>query len=282
MNASIKVQDKAVLVVLNCSFSWGNITDKVITEETNTNKKSVQGSLRVRKTLLPGASGVHVDLVKKCLGAFYNGYHKDKTFSSSVEGQRIMPAIFYMDYMEKFGETGHASRAAMDVLKAGYPNAVQAARALLREAWKAEDYPDVEEIEQYYKFDVKFLPVPSGNAIMNALGTSVAAEVDVYVGDMMKIAAKDAKQRLREAVKTLANQLRKGGKIYDTGAGTINELVSTLPQLAGLAGDPELSALMEEVRSELGGYDGDDFRNNERTRSQVHNVAMDILKRMGG
>jgi hypothetical protein len=282
MNASIKVQDKAVLVVLNCSFSWGNTLDREITDETNSNKGSMQNSLRVRKTLLPGASGVHVDLVKKCLSAFYGGYHKIHTYSTPIVGQRVMPAVWHLDYMEKFGETGHASRAAMDVLKAAYPKAVQDARALLGDAWKAEDYPDVEEIEQYYKFDVNFLPVPSGDAIMNALGKSVAAEVDVYVGDMMKSAAKDAKQRLKDAVATLANQLRKGGKIYDTGPETINNLVKTLPELAGLAGDPELNKLMDEVRDTLSGYDGDDFRNNERTRSQVHNVALDILKKMGG
>lgn len=279
----VNIQDAATIVVLNCAFSWGNITDKQLTQDVTTANGATGGSLRVRKTLLPDASGNHVRNVQHELGKFYNGYHNDHTYSTPIEGQRIMPVAFYMDYMKAYAEADGRGREAMAALKEAYPDSIEQAKKLLKHSFKAEDYPDVDEIDRYYKFKVQFLPVPSGSNIMNALGATVAAQVDDYVGVVLKTAAEDAKKRLRDAVKLMAERLTtKGSKIYDSMPEAINELAATLPTIAGLAGDAELSSLVKEVRDVLGGYSGDDFRGNEGARTTVGSAAMALLKKMGG
>lgn len=282
MHANIKLQDKATLVILNCAFSWGNMLDKEITNEIAADKHSARGAVRAHKTLLPGASGVHVKEVQAHLSAFYQ-YHASKTFATPIRGQRLMPATFWMEYMEKFGEAQASTDAAMDTLVAGYPAAVISAKALLIDAYNEADYPPAEEIRRYLKLDVHFLPVPSGDHILNALGTGVAADVDAFVTDVMQVAAEDAKKRLRDAVERMARQLsKKEAKIFDTMPEAIDELVKTLPAIAGLTDDVELRTLIDEVRATLGGYTGDDFRNNEATRTGVGAAAADLIKRMGG
>jgi hypothetical protein len=75
---------------------------------------------------------------------------------------------------------------------------------------------------------------------------------------------------------------KKDGKIYDSMTDNINELAKELPLIAGLADDPELKVMIDEVKDTLAGYDADTFRDNKGARTQVGAAAMDILKRMGG
>lgn len=277
-----QLHDKAVLVQLNCAFSWGTITDKLITDETNIRKGAVAGAMHVRKKLLPAAAGVHVELVQSMLAKFYQ-YHTSKTFSTPTKGQRIIPTVFTFEYMEKFGEAQASAQNALRALVVGYDAAVVQAQALLGSSFNATDYPPVEEIADYFTFKYQFLPVPSGNAIMKAMGRAVAADVDSYVGHIMTSAAADAKDRLREAVQRMMDRCSAPkGKIYDSMTEAIDELVETLPAIAGLTGDTDLQDLVNEVRSTLTGFAPKDLRESVVVRSSAAKAAADIMKRMGG
>lgn len=278
---TVRPQDKLVLVILSCSFSWGTKTDKEMSQEATNESGATDGSVRVRKTLFPAASGKHIKAVQSVLSAFDSNTHRQHTFGIGIKGQRAMPSAFYMKYMEKFGETRAQADAALDDLEANYPQAIRDAKQLLQGAFKESDYPSIDEIREYFNFDVKFLPMPAGDQIMNALGAAVAADVNAHVTDMLKVAADDAKLRLRKAVERMAETLTKGGKIYDSMPQQINELAELLPEIAGITDDKELQAMVQEVKHTLGGYAGDDFRGNKAAQSSVGKAAMDLLKRMG-
>lgn len=278
----IKVQDHAAIVILNCAFSWGTVTDKAITEETNRDKHTKTNALRVRKTLLPADSGRDVAAVQSILSTFY-GYHTSRTYATPIKGQRIIPVAFSMEYMEKFAEADAAAKDALAVLKSGYPAAVTRARELLVDAFKSEDYPDIDEIGDYFTFKYRFLPMPSGDQIMNALGHGVAASVDSYVGEILTTAAADAKDRLREAVARMAERLlTKDGRLFSSMTEAIDDLAETLPVIAGLTSDPNLQQLVDEVKQTLTGYDKATFKKDDVLRTQVGQAAADILRRMGG
>lgn len=280
---TVRPQDKLVLVVLSCSFSWGTKTDKEMSEAAVDDAGATTGAVRVRKTLFPAASGKHIKAVQSTLSAFYGNVHMAHTFGIGMKGQRAMPASFYMKYMEKFGETTAQADHALDDLEAGYPQAVRDAEKLLGSAFKSDDYPPANEIRQYFTFDVKFLPVPEGNNIMNALGAAVAADVNTHVEDMLALAAKDAKDRLRKAVQRMAETLAKGGKIYDSMPQQVNELAELLPEIAGITGDKELESAIHMVKHTLTGWEGDDFRRmDDAEKSSVGKAAMDMLRKMGG
>jgi hypothetical protein len=275
-----ELHDKAVIVQLSCSFSWGTVTDKQITEETNTNKGAAAGVMHVRKKLLPDAAGVQVKALQAVLSEFYK-YHTSRTFSTVTDGQRLMPTAFHFEYMEKFAEADAKAQSAMDDLESGYEASIELAKGSLVNAFKADDYPDVSEIRRYYKFSHQFLPVPSGNAIMRALGASVAADVDTYVGHILTSAATDAKDRLRKIVTRMHEQCQPKGKVYDSTFDAIDELVATLPALAGLTADPELTGLLKAVKENLSGFDAKSVRDNPAMRSVAEIAATEIMRRMG-
>jgi hypothetical protein len=282
MNYDPQLHDKLVIVQLNCAFSWGTITDKAITDETNSNKGAVAGAMHVRKKLLPAAAGVHVEAVQSALSKFYQ-YHCLKTFSTPTRGQRVMPTAFHFEYEEKFAEAMATSTNALDNLVNGFDAAVLQAQKLLGSSFKQEDYPAADEIRRYFTLHRQFLPVPSGDAIMKALGAAVAADVDGYVGHIMTSAAADAKQRLRDAVQRVVDRCSAPkGKIYDSMTEAIEELVETLPEIAGLTGDTELQALVKEVRQNLTGFEPKALRESVLVRSSAAKAAADIMKRMGG
>jgi hypothetical protein len=279
---TVRPQDKLVLVVLSCSFSWGTKTDKEMSEAAVDEAGATTGAVRVRKTLFPAASGKHIKAVQSTLSAFYGNVHMVHTFGIGLKGQRAMPSAFYMKYDEKFGETLALADAALDELEAGYPQAIKDAQVLLGTAFKADDYPPIDEIRNYFTFDRKFLPMPDGNSILNALGAAVAADVNEHVDEMLKIAAGDAKARLKKAVERMATTLTKGGKIYDTMPEQINELVELLPEIAGITDDKELKKAIEMVKHTLTGYDGGDFRRMaEAEKTSVGKAAMELLRKMG-
>jgi hypothetical protein len=280
---TVRPQDKLVLVVLSCSFSWGTKTDKQMSEAATEETGATTGAVRVRKTLFPAASGKHIKAVQSSLSAFYSNVHMQHTFGVGMKGQRAMPSAFYMKYMEKFGETQAHADAALDELEAGYPQAIKDAKALLGTAFKVDDYPPVDEIREYFTFDVKFLPMPAGDHIMNALGAAVASDVNEHVDKMLQAAADDAMDRLRKAVERMATTLTKGGKIYDTMPEQVNQLVELLPEIAGITDDKQLQSAIHMVKHTLTGWDGDDFRKmDDAEKTSVGKAAMDMLRKMGG
>lgn len=279
---NVNLQEKAVLVMLNCAFTWGTVTDRRMTDEVTDDTGATHGSVRVRKTLLPKAAGKLVAAVQSSLSDFYQ-YHTRRTYGTSIRGQRVMPSAFYMDYMQKFGEAMAAGRGALADLVNGYEAAIEQAKPLLGAAFNRDDYPPVEEIERYYALDVKFLPLPKGDHIMGALGEAAACDVDTFVGEMLKTAAEDARKRLRSAVEKMAERLTtKDSKIYDTMPAAINDLANELPVIAGITDDAELAAMVKEVKDTLSGYSGDDFRKSEALKSDVGKAALAMLKKMGG
>lgn len=283
MTNPIVVQDHAVIVILNCAFSWGTITDKTITEETNRDKHTKTKSLRVRKTLLPADSGEDVVRLTGILNGFYNGFHSARTYSTPIRGQRILPVAYALEYQERFAETDAAGRAALATLKERFPAAVTRASDLLQGAFNLADYPDVDEIDQYYAFNYRFLPVPKGDHVMSALGKGVSDSVDAYVTEILTTAAADAKDRLREEVARMAERLlTKDGRLFTSMTDAINDLAESLPVIAGLTGDKNLQDLVAEVKATLTGYDKDTLKKNDLLRTQVGQAAADILRRMGG
>jgi len=276
------IQDQATIVQLSCSFNWGTITDKIITDEVNHDKHTMTKALRVRKTLLPAEAGVYVQALQTTLGGFYNGYHMSHTWATPTKGQRILPVVFYPEWMKGYGETCSRAKEKLTDLKDNYKSAIEKAKVLLGSGFNIDDYPPVDEIDQYLSLGVRWLPIPKGDHVASALGAGVASSVDQYVNEMQVIATDEAKQRLRKAVARMAERLQAKGKLYETVFTDIDELAQTLPVLVGITGDSELQTMVDEVRDTLSGYSAEDLRKNAKARASIGARADDILRRMGG
>lgn len=277
-HAPATLHEKVVEVVLTCSFSWGTVTDTAISGEVNSDKKSGR-ALRVRKTLMPEGSGVRVKKLQTALSDFYV-WHIQNTLSTPTKGRRLLPAAFHFLWMEKFGDARALAEDALEELIASYDDDVQAARVLLGDAFKPEDYPQSEAIRGYYNMDVNFFPLPTGDRILKLLGDEVAADVDAYVDSMAKVAVEDAKGKLKEVVERMAERLANPDNVFrNTLTQNVDDLLSILPML-NLTDDAEFNTIILDAKQTLEGWNPDHLRKNPTIRSQVAKAAADILSRL--
>lgn len=273
----VNIAEKLMVVRLNCSFSFGRVTDKQITHETNTAKGTK--ALKVVKELLPGDAGTKLRELQGVLSAFYN-YHKRVTLSSVNEGERLLPVVFYLDYMKEYGEYEQKVKAAFDAFEQDYPQAVIRAQRLLDTAFSFNDYPQQDDLKDSLRFKVRTLPLPAAETLLKAVGESVQADVDAYLSEAVQQTLTDVNLRIRKALERMVEQLSDPKKkVYDSLTENLVELVSYIPEF-NVTADDSLTLLAEEVKSRLL-VSPEALRTNPETRQATATAAYEILRRMG-
>lgn len=265
-------------VRLNCSFSFGRVTDKSITRETNASKNT--HALLVRKELLPGVAGKNLRALQGVLNAFYL-YHRKVTMSSVNEGERLLPVVFYFDYMQEYGQYQALIKTAFETFEQSYDNDVLMAQQSLDAAFNAADYPPASDLPRFLNFKVKTLPLPVGDTLLAAVGSSIQSDVDAYLGEAVQEALQDVNERFKAALQRMVKQLSDPkGKVYDSLIESLAELCAFVPNF-NVTADDSLTLLTEEVKSKLLGVKPDDLRHDAGVRQATADAAAEILRKMG-
>lgn len=273
----VNIAEKLMAVRLNCSYSFGRITDKQITRETNNSKGT--HSLLVRKELLPGAAGTQLKALQSTLASFYQ-YHKKVTMSSVNEGERLLPVAFYLDYQQEYGTYQVLVKDKFDDFYNTYPQAVALAQPLLAGAYKASDYPAQSELARFLQFHVRTLPLPDAGTLLDAVGESVQADVDSFLQEAMDIAFADVNERIRERLTNMNEVLSNPkGRVHDSLLEGLKELVSFIPEF-NITADASLAMLADEIKTKLLIYDTEAIK-DKAVRLDVAAQAAEILRRMG-
>lgn len=277
--SAVAIHEKLMAVRLNCSFSFGRVTDKAITHEINAAKGTAQ-ALQARKELFPQDSGLPLKALQSQLSEFYQ-YHQKKTMSAVNDGERLLPVPFYMEYMGKYGEAQVQVQEKFDAFVNSYDNCVRHAQQLLGPAFNADDYPDKDKLEQILKFRLQTLPLPVANTLLHVVGESVQADVDAYVQQALRQAMDDVNTRMREGLARMTRQLSNPkGKVYASLTDSLLDLVEAIPTF-NVTQDDSLTLLAKEVKEKLLGHDTETLRNDPLVRQSVAAEAADILRRMG-
>lgn len=275
----VNIAEKLMVVRLNCSFSFGRVTDKAITHETNTLKNT--RALTVRKELLPGDAGSKLRELQGVLSAFYN-YHKKVTMSSVNEGERLLPVAFYLDYTNEYVTYQAKVEEKFEAFETDYPHAVLRAQNLLDDAFSFNDYPQQDELRTHLQFRMRTLPLPSASEhLLQVVGESVQADVDGYLSEAVKEALSDVNTRIKASLQRMVTQLSDPKKkVYDSLTENLIELVSYVPMF-NVTADDSLTLLAEEVKTRLLISKPDELRNNPETRAATASAAYEILRKMG-
>lgn len=273
----IVIQEKVMVARLNCSFSFGRVTDKIITDEVSRNKRAK--GVVVRKELFPGPSGKYLRELQATLAQFY-GYHTKVTMDSLNDGERLLPVIFYPDYMREYGVYQVMVPEAYQEFEDHYDESVKLAPGELNDAFNPTDYPPKEDMRRRLNFHLRTYALPTATPLLNALGESIQADHDSYVEDAMKAALTDVNKRVKESLQRMIDVLANPkGRVHDSMMESIKELVSFIPSF-NITADDSLNLLAEEVTARLI-VDPDDLRKDPVIRQQTAEAAFEILRRMG-
>ena len=153
----MSIASSAVLVELNISVWPANKVDREMTETVNTNASAVRDASQTRKNLFAGTS-LRKDIEK--LAARIRLYHNQNTLPWADKGQRLLPTKLFMEYKQTMNGYAQTFDFMCDNFFVEYPRLVAEAPANLGTMYRAEDYPDLDEVKSKFGFRRAVDPIP--------------------------------------------------------------------------------------------------------------------------
>ena len=222
--------------------------------------------------------------------------HKELTLPWNENGQRILPAQAYQDYMTRMAAHRDAHEAAVDAFLAEFDALVEEARKELGGLFNPADYPEAGDLLDKFLFDTELnaldvtgdFRVKMADSEMKALQEQIARRTEARLAGAMH----DVYERLHDVVSHMAERLRaykpkqgEDGKIEnpfrDATLNNVRDIVDLLPKL-NLTNDPALTALAQEVKQTLLAADAKELRNDDAKRADVAAQAEKIAGAMAG
>jgi hypothetical protein len=279
----MKLSDRALLVQLTISTWSANKLDKEISAETNAIKGTISGAGRYHKSLLPTCQ--LLDDIKKKATAIRAKFYEN-TLPWGVKGIQILPSANYLAFMQDFRKEKADYERLVRQFVPAYPQMVLDAQRFLGQAYKADDYPDINQIADKFAIDMQIMPVPTDDFRVNIADEELARihnEVQARVKQAGQEAMREVWQRLYDAVTHMAERLAKldepGTRFHESTLEHVTSLCALLPRL-NVLDDPNLEAMRQEVEGRLSGLSKDAVVNDKRFRNHTLDAANDIAARM--
>ena len=281
----MSISASAVLVELNISVWPASKIDREITEQVNTSAGAVRDAAQTKKNLFAGTS-LRKDIEK--FAARIRLYHNQHTLPWADKGERLLPTKLFMDYKQTMNSYEQTFNQMCSNFFVEYPRLVAEAQNNLGKMYKAEDYPDIEEVREKFGFRRTVKPVPEAGDF----------RLDVPAEDMRELVCSfesQQQEKLAEAVREPWERLHtelcaiskkltdvEGDdakkRYYDSLVENPLELCGLLTKL-NVTNDPKLEEARRQLELTMLGANIESIRESKEHRSEVKAKVDDILKR---
>ena len=139
----MSIAASAVLVELNISVWPAKKVDRETTDRVNANASAVHDASQTKKNLFAGTS-MRSDIEK--FAARVRLFHNQHTLPWADKGERLLPTKLFMDYKQTMDGFERTFEIMCDNFLTAYPTLVQQAQGSLGAMYKADDYPDIDEV----------------------------------------------------------------------------------------------------------------------------------------
>ena len=187
----MSISASAVLVELNISVWPASKIDREMTEQVNTGASAVRDASQTKKNLFAGTS-LRKDIEK--FAARVRLYHNTHTLPWADKGQRLLPTKLFMEYKQTMNNYEQTFEFMCDNFFVEYPRLVAEAPTNLGTMYRAEDYPDLDEVRTKFGFRRAIDPIPESGDF----------RLDVSANDLQELRTHYEKQhtdRLADAMK---------------------------------------------------------------------------------
>ena len=187
----MSISASAVLVELNISVWPASKIDREMTEQVNTGASAVRDASQTKKNLFAGTS-LRKDIEK--FAARVRLYHNTHTLPWADKGQRLLPTKLFMEYKQTMNNYEQTFEFMCDNFFIEYPRLVAEAPTNLGTMYRAEDYPDLDEVRTKFGFRRAIDPIPESGDF----------RLDVSANDLQELKEHYEKQhtdRLVDAMK---------------------------------------------------------------------------------
>lgn len=271
------LQEKAMLVNLSISAWTASKKDNKAGESVKAQASATAKAGWFNKRLIDPSA---LDKLNKIEGRARDVHYR-MTLPWGDNGDRILPAQAYMDYMDAIRVIRSEHDTARAEFVRDYPGLVQGARQMLGNMYDAGDYPDVGRVAEKFDIRLGFTPVPDASDFRVEVGDEAVAEIRKSITENVEKrlhgATRECWIRLDDVVGKMARTLGDPDAVFrDSLVENIRVLVEMLPKL-NITGDGKLNAVIRSVHSWLL-IDATDLRKDKKLRAFTAEKAAEILK----
>ena len=279
----MSISASAVLVELNISVWPAAKIDRETTERVNTDASAVRDASQTKKNLFAGTS-LRKDIEK--FAARVRLYHNQHTLPWADKGERLLPTKLFMEYKQTMNAFEQTFNAMCDNFFAEYPRLVAEAPTNLGKMYKAEDYPDLEEVKMKFGFRRAVNPLPeSGDFRVDVPATDLAEMQTAFESkfqERLADAVREPWERLHTELTAISKKLTDvegddGKKRYhDTLISNPLELCGLLTKL-NVTNDPKLEEARRQLEVTMLGANMDSIKEDAEARKDIKSKVDAIL-----
>jgi hypothetical protein len=281
----MSISASAVFVELTVSVWPASKIDREITDQVNTNASAVRDASQTKKNLFAGTS-LRKDIEK--FAAKVRLYHNQHTLPWADKGERLLPTKLFMEYKQTMNAYEQTFNMMCDNFYAEYPRLVQEAPTNLGAMYKAEDYPDLEEVRLKFGFRRAVKPVPEVGDFrldvpaedMRELVQEFAAQQEEKLADAMR----EPWERLHKMLAAMSEKLtdiegdETKKRYHDTLLTNPIELCGLLAKM-NVTNDPKLEEARRQLELTMLGANIESIKEDSHARSELKSKVDGILKK---
>ena len=158
-----------------------------------------------------------------------------------------------------------------------WPHIKMEAQRLNGALYDESEYPSQHQLEERYAFDYEVETVPTAGdfrvAVSGIEQARITQQMERRMAEKIKATQTDLAARIRDAVGHMAERLRaytgtREGAFRDTLVPNVESVIDLVRSL-NITGDPELTALADQMRRDLTAHTSADLRDDKQARETV-------------
>ena len=281
----MSISASAVLVELNISVWPASKIDREITDKVNSDAGAVRGASQTKKNLFAGTS------LRKDISDFaarVRLYHNKHTLPWADKGERMLPTALFMDYKQTMNGYEQTFNMMCNNFYIEYPRLVAEAPTALQGLYKAEDYPELADVQLKFGFRRTVKPVPeAGDFRLDIPAYDLEEMRAEFMGQQDRKLAEAMREPWERLHKTLVAMSEKltdvegddGKKRYhDTLLTNPLELCALLTKL-NITNDPKLEEARRQVEVAMLNADMESIKEDADTRSELKSKVDAIINK---
>ena len=207
-------------------------------------------------------------------------FHYAYTLPWGNNGQRLLPAVRFMEYRSKLIQHRNEFNRLVDTFMDSYPQLVCDARTRLGSLYDPTEYPPADDVRLSFGVEFDIFPVPTAGdfrvEVANEERAELIAQIEQATTERQNNATRACYVRVRDVLQRMKNQCIEGKtRITNSLVEDTRDLVGMLDDL-NISGDPELTRVSSEIKRDLL-IDAEDLRRHTPTRKAVGDRASELL-----
>lgn len=273
------IQEKAMLVNLMVSQWTASKKDKVVSKAVQQQHGASEKKAGwFNKRLIDPTA---LEVLGRLEGRIRE-FHYKLTLPWGDNGDRILPATVYMDYVNGLRKLSSEYEMATSEFVNEYPRLVQEARTMLGTMYDPADYPGTDDIARRFVVKTIFSPIPDAQDFRVDVGDEAVEEIKKNINDSISsrqhIAIKECWSRLYDVVEKIYERLSDPRSIFrDSLIDNARLLCELLPKL-NITNDVNLEMIRSELEKIL--VNPEDIRKHKILRAKTSESAKRILEQM--